>query len=483
MRGPRPLRLPATVETNSERATETAGETLAPLLGAGDVVALVGPLGAGKTCFARGLARGLGAADPVASPTFALVREYRGRLPVLHVDLYRLEPAEVEELDWRDLFYGQGVAVVEWADKARRYLPERHILVEIAPDPAGDPGRRVITMTAPGGSASSSAAATRAGPGPDLRDRRPPRDAGERPEDSPSRVLAIDTSTRARSLAILNDGRMLEAFWPPEQGEMQAEDLATSLRQLLREAGLAPGDLELVAVTLGPGSFTGVKVGLASAKALAYALGCPLKGVGTLDVLAEGAIGRRAPEPAAVLALLDAKRGEVFGAAYLGAPDPLPVDPASGPEDPDSRRPGRAGTATYLVGPEADIVTRLAAALELAAAKAPCADAAKATGLLVLAGDWAPRVSDRVLARLEARWGVLSRPQGSEHPLASNLLLLARRRFLDETRAQAAAGGGRLSTGDDPFALQPLYLRDPGVTAPRRGARTPMQLSEGGARP
>lgn len=493
MRGAPPIRLPATVQTASERATEAAGEALASLLGAGDVVALVGPLGAGKTCFARGLVRGLGAADPVASPTFALVREYRGRLPVQHVDLYRLEPAEVEELDWRHLLYGPGVAVVEWADKARRYLPERHVLVRIAPDPAGDSGRRVITMTGLGARATPSVRASPAPgsppPGSGLAETRPtPTGLGLRswrpPEDpraslgvTPSRVLAIDTSTRARSLAVVNDGRIHEAYWPPEQGELQAEDLAASLRELLREGGLVPGDLELVAVALGPGSFTGVKVGLASAKALAYALGCSLKGVGTLDILAEGAFGGGGTEavvggnspvagrrPAAAMALIDAKRGDVFGAAYLGNPDPLPLG--------------------YLVGPEADVVARLAEALELAVAKTSDSGAAAACGSLVLTGDWAPRISDRVLVSLGARWEVLRRPPGSEHPLASDLLLLARRRFLRGARVRIPAGG-RLPAGDDPFALQPLYLRDPGVTAPairpRTRSRTP--ASEGGARP
>ncbi|MEO6235503.1 MAG: tRNA (adenosine(37)-N6)-threonylcarbamoyltransferase complex ATPase subunit type 1 TsaE [Vicinamibacterales bacterium] len=109
------------LETNSEDETSSAGESLAATLRPGDVVLLYGDLGAGKTAFVRGLARGLGAtSDEVSSPTFTIVQEYAGRAVTLyHVDLYRLEPAEIDDLGLEDLVSSDGIVAVEWADRWR----------------------------------------------------------------------------------------------------------------------------------------------------------------------------------------------------------------------------------------------------------------------------------------------------------------------------------------------------------------------------
>jgi tRNA threonylcarbamoyladenosine biosynthesis protein TsaE len=113
-----------TVITHSERETAAVGRDLAGTLNAGSVVLLHGDLGAGKTAFVRGLAEGLGIApDEVSSPTFTLIQEYRGgRVPLLHVDLYRLDdPREVDELGLDELGAG-GVLAIEWADKLPRRI-------------------------------------------------------------------------------------------------------------------------------------------------------------------------------------------------------------------------------------------------------------------------------------------------------------------------------------------------------------------------
>ena len=103
--------------TRSEAETTALGEKLGRLLTEGDVVLLDGPLGAGKTAFARGLGTGLGG-DPadVSSPTFTIVQEYRGRVPLEHVDLYRVTPAEVGDLGLDELTE-HAVVAVEWADR------------------------------------------------------------------------------------------------------------------------------------------------------------------------------------------------------------------------------------------------------------------------------------------------------------------------------------------------------------------------------
>lgn len=123
----------ATIVSQSPAETEAAGERLGRTLQAGDVVALTGELGTGKTCFIQGLVRGLGVAAPATSPTFVLINEYRGRLPVYHVDAYRTQSlTELMDLGLSELFDEGGVTVVEWADKLLPLLPRRTVRVHIA---------------------------------------------------------------------------------------------------------------------------------------------------------------------------------------------------------------------------------------------------------------------------------------------------------------------------------------------------------------
>lgn len=121
------------VVSRSAQETQALGERLGARLGRGDVVACIGPLGAGKTCFLQGLARGLGVMTDVTSPTFVLVNQYRGRLPVYHVDAYRTGSlSELVDLGLEEMLHGEGVTVVEWADKLLPLLPPRTITVTIA---------------------------------------------------------------------------------------------------------------------------------------------------------------------------------------------------------------------------------------------------------------------------------------------------------------------------------------------------------------
>ncbi len=115
-------------------ATVAAGEALAAELGAGAVVALCGQLGAGKTHFTQGLARGLGIDAAVASPTFGLVHEFRqGSVPLFHFDLYRTESLEeVEAIGWDDYLDAGGIVVAEWADRFPDLFPPETIWLELA---------------------------------------------------------------------------------------------------------------------------------------------------------------------------------------------------------------------------------------------------------------------------------------------------------------------------------------------------------------
>ncbi len=118
--------------TASPEETQEFGRRLGELAQAGDVFLMTGDLGSGKTCLTQGIARGLGVKEHALSPTFVIMREMHGRLPLYHVDLYRLDRLEeTEDLGLDDYFYGDGVSVVEWAEKAMGLMPPERILVQI----------------------------------------------------------------------------------------------------------------------------------------------------------------------------------------------------------------------------------------------------------------------------------------------------------------------------------------------------------------
>ena len=118
--------------SDSADKTRSIGVKLGKLAMEGDVILLVGALGVGKTCLTQGIARGLGIDDYVLSPSFVIVREYSGRLPLYHMDLYRLDMVEeIANLGLDEYLYGCGVSVIEWADKGLTVLPAGHLLIEM----------------------------------------------------------------------------------------------------------------------------------------------------------------------------------------------------------------------------------------------------------------------------------------------------------------------------------------------------------------
>lgn len=133
--------------TRAPEETRKVGETLAGLLVPGDVVSLTGDLGAGKTCLVQGAARGLGVEEQVASPTFVLVREYRGgQIPVYHLDVYRLDNLQdVIDLGFEDLLDPEGVVFVEWGSAIDALLPESVLEVELTMPGEGDDRRLSVT--------------------------------------------------------------------------------------------------------------------------------------------------------------------------------------------------------------------------------------------------------------------------------------------------------------------------------------------------
>ena len=108
--------------TNTVEATQDLAYNIAKVLEPGDVLTLEGELGAGKTAFTKGLAKGLGITRNVNSPTFTIVKEYKGKVPLYHMDVYRLEDSD-EDIGFSEYFNGDGISVVEWAQFIEEYLP------------------------------------------------------------------------------------------------------------------------------------------------------------------------------------------------------------------------------------------------------------------------------------------------------------------------------------------------------------------------
>lgn len=116
-----------------EEKTFQLGYKLGTLLQQGDVVCLTGDLGAGKTTLSKAIAKGLGVEEDVTSPTFTLLHEYSGRLPLYHFDVYRIQRIEeMEDLGYEEYFYGDGVCIIEWASKIEELIPEEHLWIHIA---------------------------------------------------------------------------------------------------------------------------------------------------------------------------------------------------------------------------------------------------------------------------------------------------------------------------------------------------------------
>lgn len=138
-----------TIDVESEGETERVGHALAARVAPGVVIGLIGPLGAGKTRLVRALAEALGVdSSSIASPTFVLIHEYEGRIPIYHFDTYRLSgPDDFEALGASDYWEAGGVCLVEWADLVSEQLPLDAWTVRIEPT---DESRRRLTLTIPG---------------------------------------------------------------------------------------------------------------------------------------------------------------------------------------------------------------------------------------------------------------------------------------------------------------------------------------------
>lgn len=245
------------------------------------------------------------------------------------------------------------------------------------------------------------------------------------------RVLAFDTSSRVSAVAIVDGPRVLAEDDTPSDA-LHGETLVPRIGALMERADITHDDLQLIAVGIGPGSFTGLRVGLATAKGLAFATGLPLRAVDSLAVLARGALDTCAPDgPVIVVPCVDAHRGEVFLGAYAA----------------DGERPLRTHV-NPVCGTPAEVVQQVQNALSR-----EMIGAAASTWPLLWCGDAAGAHGDLLARAFAGRARVL----GVEHALPRGRCV--------------AAEGARLYAQDgasDLERVEPAYLRAAEVTLPSR---------------
>lgn len=119
------------IVTLSPEETRNFGRKLASFLKPGDVLTLTGDLGAGKTCLTQGIGQGLKIKRAINSPTYNIIKEYQGQYPLYHFDLYRIEEEEMVELGYEEYFYGDGITVIEWPQRAGDLLPKERLEIEL----------------------------------------------------------------------------------------------------------------------------------------------------------------------------------------------------------------------------------------------------------------------------------------------------------------------------------------------------------------
>jgi len=133
-----------TLESHSPEETQLLGRYLGGLAQKADVFLLTGELGTGKTCLVQGIARGLNVKEYAFSPSFVILRQYHGRLPLYHIDFYRLDSIEeIADLGLEQYFHGDGVCAVEWADKGLQVVPRDNLLISIRYAPCSQTGRSI----------------------------------------------------------------------------------------------------------------------------------------------------------------------------------------------------------------------------------------------------------------------------------------------------------------------------------------------------
>lgn len=275
-------------ESTSSQMTFEFAKKIGENLKSGDVLCLDGDLGVGKTVFTKGVAAGLGIKDDVSSPTFTLIQEYYGgRLPLYHFDVYRIDgPWDMDDLGYEEYFYGEGVCLVEWGSMIKELFPENTIYVRIEKDLEKGFDYRKITVS----------------------------------RIFNMKILAIEASSLVCSTAILTDD-IITAEYTINNKVTHSQTLLPMIDEICKMTDTDVSEFDAIAVSGGPGSFTGLRIGSATAKGLAYALNVPVVNVPTLEAMAYNFYGT----DKVICPIMDARRNQVYTGIYSFANNGLSI--------------------------------------------------------------------------------------------------------------------------------------------------------------
>lgn len=225
------------------------------------------------------MAAGLGIKDDVSSPTFTLIQEYYGgRLPLYHFDVYRIDgPWDMDDLGYDEYFYGEGVCLVEWGSMIKELFPENTIYVRIEKDLEKGFDYRKITVS----------------------------------RIFNMKILAIEASSLVCSTAILTDD-IITAEYTINNKVTHSQTLLPMIDEICKMTDTDVSEFDAIAVSGGPGSFTGLRIGSATAKGLAYALNVPVANVPTLEAMAYNFYGT----DKVICPIMDARRNQVYTGIY-----------------------------------------------------------------------------------------------------------------------------------------------------------------------
>ena len=281
--------------THSADETRTLGEAIGRALAPGELILLQGNFGAGKTVLVQGIALGLGIDDPVASPSFVLMVEHIGSGKLVHVDFFRIARADADLIASVEDYLDAGwIVAIEWPDWLPATLAGTATSIRI---------ENIVRQRAAGARHLSLSL------GP-LRGRQLCEYDSHGAAGVSEVLLAIDTATAWCGVALYDGAVQLELNWRAERHH--SEQLMQSIERGLELTGLNREALGALGVSRGPGSYTGVRVGITVARVLSYALDIPIVGVDALDVLAYEHGDRGLP----VRPFLDAGRRRYATALY-----------------------------------------------------------------------------------------------------------------------------------------------------------------------
>ena len=264
------------IETKTPQETFDVGKKIGENAKPGQIYTLTGDLGVGKTVFTQGVAAGLGITEPICSPTFTIIQEYEsGRLPLYHFDVYRNgDIEEMEEIGYDDYFFGQGICLIDWANLIEEILPENLI--------RGLQGYCMIRTVI-------------------MKDS----------QEVEMKILALDSSGIVASVAVVEDDTLL-AEYTVNYKKTHSQTLLPMLDEIVKMTELELESIDAIAVAAGPGSFTGLRIGSATAKGLGLALKKPLVAVPTVDALAYNLYDAQG----LICPIMDARRKQVYTGIY-----------------------------------------------------------------------------------------------------------------------------------------------------------------------